>query len=444
MARQEGTLKLTSNIEPRMNAPLDARSTVPTKADLYTLEYAYEGMIVSLKTGGAFQLVGSDPALEANWVAVGGDAEGTLEPRVAAIENGTANIKHTITAAEVATIFNNEFENPSASLGEGHAVGVYIRSEGTPTESDWFSKTDGGAAITPEENVVYLVLSEGDYHWFLYVYSNNYYRHVGEAESAVSEWFHTPDPVTTITIPELSMSNIKGGAQDRIDFNNGITLDRVDGYTGVKDNVNFTKALGVIRCNEPGERIDISFEYSHNGQPVLANRRGLFIRANGTVLESFPHTNGAKVNIERSIITTNDMVGKDIHIFYGKATANTGVYSHQWIYGGTSKKYAPVEYYRYISSSKLNSNALVREMAKAVRENTKSDDTKNVQSVNTKTDLYTLKDTYRGMIVYVTDENQHYKLVNDLPAYEASWEKFNDVDYKLIEVTTAEIDAMFA
>ena len=48
------------------------------------------------------------------------------------------------------------------------------------------------------------------------------------------------------------------------------------------------------------------------------------------------------------------------------------------------------------------------------------------------------------MIVYVTDENQHYKLVNDLPAYEASWEKFNDVDYKLIEVTTAEIDAMFA
>lgn len=72
MARQEGTLKLTSNIEPKMNAPLDARLVVPEKGDLYTLEHPYEGMIVSLKTGGAFQLVGPDPTNEANWVSVNG------------------------------------------------------------------------------------------------------------------------------------------------------------------------------------------------------------------------------------------------------------------------------------------------------------------------------------------------------------------------------------
>lgn len=67
MARHEGTLKLTSNIEPKMNAPLDARLVVQEKGDLYTLEHPYEGMIVSLKTGGAFQLVGPDQADEANW-----------------------------------------------------------------------------------------------------------------------------------------------------------------------------------------------------------------------------------------------------------------------------------------------------------------------------------------------------------------------------------------
>ena len=67
MARQEGTLKLSSNIEARFNAPLDARSVVPTKADLYSLEYVYDGMIVGLKTGGMFQLIGSDPTVEANW-----------------------------------------------------------------------------------------------------------------------------------------------------------------------------------------------------------------------------------------------------------------------------------------------------------------------------------------------------------------------------------------
>ena len=67
MARQEGTLKLTSNIEPKMNAPLDARLVVQEKGDLYTLEHPYGGMIVSIKTGGVFQLVGPDPSNEANW-----------------------------------------------------------------------------------------------------------------------------------------------------------------------------------------------------------------------------------------------------------------------------------------------------------------------------------------------------------------------------------------
>ena len=65
--------------------------------------------------------------------------------------------------------------------------------------------------------------------------------------------------------------------------------------------------------------------------------------------------------------------------------------------------------------------------------------------VPTKTDLYTMQYPYRGMKVYVQDEDAEYKLVNDLPAYEASWQVVGSGEgYDLVEITTAEIDAMFA
>ena len=60
--------------------------------------------------------------------------------------------------------------------------------------------------------------------------------------------------------------------------------------------------------------------------------------------------------------------------------------------------------------------------------------------VQTKQDLYTLDNTYRGMIVYVIDEDQYYKLINDLPSYEASWVIYTN---GMEEVTESEIDAMF-
>lgn len=64
--------------------------------------------------------------------------------------------------------------------------------------------------------------------------------------------------------------------------------------------------------------------------------------------------------------------------------------------------------------------------------------------VPTKTELYNLEYTYRGMRVYVEDEKTHYELLNDLPQYEASWKEVAPGSgYDLVEVTTAEIDAMF-
>lgn len=76
MARQEGTLKLTSNIEPKMNAPLDARLVVPAKEDLYTFEYFYRGMVVYVRnTGEHYELVNDLPQYEASWKphAAGGE-----------------------------------------------------------------------------------------------------------------------------------------------------------------------------------------------------------------------------------------------------------------------------------------------------------------------------------------------------------------------------------
>lgn len=72
MARQEGTLKLSSNLEPKMKAPLDARLVVPAKADLLTLEYPYPGMTVAvLEDGMSYKLDGENPAQESSWVEVG-------------------------------------------------------------------------------------------------------------------------------------------------------------------------------------------------------------------------------------------------------------------------------------------------------------------------------------------------------------------------------------
>ena len=82
MARTKGTLKLSSNIEPEMSAPLDAREVVATVADLTasgSFPYAYVGMRVSVQaTGEEYMLTASDPTISANWKKLGGE-ENTIE-----------------------------------------------------------------------------------------------------------------------------------------------------------------------------------------------------------------------------------------------------------------------------------------------------------------------------------------------------------------------------
>ena len=82
MARTKGTLKLSSNIEPEMSAPLDARDVVATLADLTasgSFPYAYVGMRVSVQaTGDEYILTANDTTVSANWKKIGGE-ENTIE-----------------------------------------------------------------------------------------------------------------------------------------------------------------------------------------------------------------------------------------------------------------------------------------------------------------------------------------------------------------------------
>ena len=71
MARQKGSLKLVSNIEPQVDAPLDARAVVAELADLTapdTFPYSYVGMVVYVRDPGAlYVLQGPDPTQAAAW-----------------------------------------------------------------------------------------------------------------------------------------------------------------------------------------------------------------------------------------------------------------------------------------------------------------------------------------------------------------------------------------
>ena len=71
MSRTKGTFTLTSNIEPKVGAPLDARTIVKLKNDLTangTFEYPYIGLTVFVtEENKKYTLIGADPTVAANW-----------------------------------------------------------------------------------------------------------------------------------------------------------------------------------------------------------------------------------------------------------------------------------------------------------------------------------------------------------------------------------------
>lgn len=80
MSRQQGTFSTNGTIEPKVDAPLDSRLQVKTKADLTTpgnFPYRYKGMIVSVVSEQkAYMLIGDDPTFNVNWKVMGEGGEG--------------------------------------------------------------------------------------------------------------------------------------------------------------------------------------------------------------------------------------------------------------------------------------------------------------------------------------------------------------------------------
>lgn len=78
MARIQGTAKLSSTLEPRMGAPLDARERVFLKSDLTaegSFPYPWIGMeVYCVEDGKKYRLVSDNPTVLGNWEEVGGES----------------------------------------------------------------------------------------------------------------------------------------------------------------------------------------------------------------------------------------------------------------------------------------------------------------------------------------------------------------------------------
>ena len=111
MARSTGTMKLSSNFEPRLGAPLDGRAIVPTYADLTTADnwpYPYVGMLVAVQATGKVYVLKAVPVTTAsNWAEVGKEADLTdyyTKEQVDALIAATYKPSGSVTFANLPTL----------------------------------------------------------------------------------------------------------------------------------------------------------------------------------------------------------------------------------------------------------------------------------------------------------------------------------------------------
>jgi hypothetical protein len=94
MGRTKGTYSLTSNIEPKFGAPLDARTIVKLKTDLTasgTFDYPYIGLTVFVEEENKkYTLIGANPTVASNWMeetASGAAADITYDNTTSQLES---------------------------------------------------------------------------------------------------------------------------------------------------------------------------------------------------------------------------------------------------------------------------------------------------------------------------------------------------------------------
>ena len=155
MGRQKGTLGLTSNIEPSMAAPLDARDVVNTVADLTengSFPYSYVGMKVTVKaTGDLYILIGADPTTSANWKKVGSDV--VVPTKTSDLTNDSGFIDNTVNNLTNYYLKTETYTQTEIDTMVSTAIsGRFILVNSLPTENISTSaiylvpKSDGGTS----------------------------------------------------------------------------------------------------------------------------------------------------------------------------------------------------------------------------------------------------------------------------------------------------------
>ena len=123
MSRTKGTFSLTSNIEPKVGAPLDARTIVKLKTDLTasgTFDYPYIGLTVFVEEENKkYTLIGLDTTVSSNWMeesASGAAADITYDNTTSQLQS--TNVQDAIDElnAKPAGVQSNWIEDDTSDL----------------------------------------------------------------------------------------------------------------------------------------------------------------------------------------------------------------------------------------------------------------------------------------------------------------------------------------
>ena len=167
MSRTKGSLKLSSNIELQAGAPLDARSIVPTEADLYaegSFDYSYVGMMVAVQaTGDVFILKAKPATTAANWDKIAGGGDMSNYYTKAQIDAGWYNKE------QIDNIISSVYKPAGSAtlatlptLGASVLGNVYNMTEGFVTTADFVE--GAGKSYPIGTNVVVVDLGDETAH----------------------------------------------------------------------------------------------------------------------------------------------------------------------------------------------------------------------------------------------------------------------------------------
>jgi len=143
MGRTSGTYTLTSNIEPKVGAPLDARTIVKLLADLTannTFEYPYKGMTVFVEENTkTYTLIGTDPTVSANWIESGAsqvqtDWNQSDNTKVDYIKNKPENLVQDANYVHTDNNYDASAKNAVDSLGTASTKDIPTLGDASTTE----------------------------------------------------------------------------------------------------------------------------------------------------------------------------------------------------------------------------------------------------------------------------------------------------------------------